>query len=592
MSTADASGSKGPKPAKVKPPPADSAELPPLPPGWLRIASKKRPGKFYYFNAVTNTSLWEHPARALSREAEIVANVGAVAGAKRVRTKPAEIVKLRNDTQFKSKNLAKRRMEVLRTQLDGERKVEDGAKVARKTESPKRKPEVKASPKKVETSVKKAEVSVKKLEVKPAAPAKKPEMKPAEQKPDVKKVVSPKKAVPKKQEVAKTTSPRQKRKLSVDSPKSARKKPTESPKTSVKSHAIVKKAPPVKPKAKTVQTIKKEVQSLKQFKIPKKPPESEPVSSPALDDIRKLEEVKPEVPVQTPKSIPVAVPETSPKASSEPPPRSQSTPKVAAAVSQESFTKSPANDRLARLRNQIATEPSVSFDEDAEMTDLSVDTSTVEVEEMEWEDIPEEVALQEVVTIRRSLGLKLASIDSSSIPDHHSNPPSEQPPSSFQRFFFVVVDTNIFLSHLKALEQLLTAGIPTVGQPILIIPYIVLQELDRIKHREAGRPLSQAACRSIRFLNELLKRRDPRVKGQSTLEAAAPIIPIENPDDHVINCCCQQAGQLRGQSPAELLLLSNDVNLRNKALVSGLTAVSFAELAAEAERLRKVAASG
>ncbi|XP_038105185.1 titin [Culex quinquefasciatus] len=549
MSSGDTSGSKEPVPKK-------EPTEPPLPPGWARIASKKRPGKHYYFNAASNTSLWEHPARALAQEAKIVANVGA---AKKKKAKDGEkkVVQLRNDTQFKKKNLAKLRMESIRTQQDEERKT-----VVKKTASPRRKPEVKvtSSPKK-----------------KPEVPVKKPE------KPEVKKVASPKKVAPKKQEVVKT-SPRQKRKLTEDSPKSAKKKPAEASKTSAKSHAIAKKTSPVKAKPKTVLAIKKEVESLKQFKIPKKPPEVEPVPSPVLVDIRKLEEVKPEVPVETPKSIPVVVPAVSPKPCLEPSPRSHSTPKVAA-VPQDSFTKSPANDRLAQLRNQIAQ--NVELDEDAEMTDLSVDNSTLEVEEMEWEDIPEEVALQEVVTIRRSLGLKLAgSGQTPSIPDHQSHQ-EDQVSSSFQRFFFVVVDTNIFLSHLKPLETLLTTGIPSVGQPILIIPYIVLQELDRIKHREAGRPLSQAACRSIRFLNDLLKRRDPRIRGQSTIEAAAPIIPIENPDDHIVNCCCQQLGQVR----AELFLLSNDVNLRNKALVSGLTAVSFGELMAEAERLRKVAAS-
>ncbi|KAL1398758.1 hypothetical protein pipiens_008703 [Culex pipiens pipiens] len=550
MSSGDTSGSKEPVPKK-------EPTEPPLPPGWARIASKKRPGKHYYFNAASNTSLWEHPARALAQEAKIVANVGATNKKTKAKDGEKKVVQLRNDTQFKKKNLAKLRMESIRTQQDEERKT-----VAKKTASPRRKPEVKvtSSPKK-----------------KPEVPVKKPE------KPEVKKVASPKKVAPKKQEVVKT-SPRQKRKLTEDSPKSAKKKPAEASKTSAKSHAIAKKASPAKAKPKTVLAIKKEVESLKQFKIPKKPPEVEPVPSPVLVDIRKLEEVKPEVPVETPKSIPVVVPAVSPKPCPEPPPRSQSTPKVAA-VPQDTFTKSPANDRLAQLRNQIAQ--NVDLDEDAEMTDLSVDNSTLEVEEMEWEDIPEEVALQEVVTIRRSLGLKLAgSGQTPSIPDHQSHQ-YDQVTSSFQRFFFVVVDTNIFLSHLKPLETLLTTGIPSVGQPILIIPYIVLQELDRIKHREAGRPLSQAACRSIRFLNDLLKRRDPRIRGQSTIEAAAPIIPIENPDDHIVNCCCQQLGQVR----AELFLLSNDVNLRNKALVSGLTAVSFGELMAEAERLRKVAAA-
>lgn len=148
---------------------------------------------------------------------------------------------------------------------------------------------------------------------------------------------------------------------------------------------------------------------------------------------------------------------------------------------------------------------------------------------------------------------------------------------------------HIFISFNRHYLFSLTSAFPPypdIGQPILVVPYIVLQELDRIKHREQGKPLSTAASQSIRFLNEHLKRRDPRVKGQSTVEATVHLVPVENPDDHIINCCFQVRQIISGRAGTDLMLLSNDVNLRNKALVNGVPAFGYGELMAEADRIR------
>lgn len=69
------------------------------------------------------------------------------------------------------------------------------------------------------------------------------------------------------------------------------------------------------------------------------------------------------------------------------------------------------------------------------------------------------------------------------------------------------------------------------------------------------------------------------------MEAANPMIPIEMPDDNIINCCLQVRQIIAGY-PTELMLLTNDVNLRNKALFSGVQAFAFNELIAEADRIR------
>lgn len=610
-----------------------------LPLHWTKIASKKRPGKFYYFNAKTRQSLWENPGKTkiLEQEDQIIRNiikVSSVTGGKvppksklvatekgvkgdkegaKVVVGSEKVLQLKkNDTQFKKRNLAKDRLDALQKRLEMERKEADLSKINGKAA--------------------KAESSRKKNEVK--------------------HVDSP----------LKVTSPSPKRRLketvaSKSEEDLRAKRSRESPKIISKSRVISKKVTP-KRQLVTHEEIEKElptflpkVEKLTSFKIPKKLTQ-EPVSSPIFVDIRNLEEtktvhavasketttadasVKSSLPSDVSTSKEVAVAEVStlkriypsiakvvPKPNAQKlleaidrpvidqppdiplePPKFCSTPKAQPqAVPQPSLNnlKSPANERLSQIREQLADEVKllVSFlDEDTEMVDLS-DTSVQQqqsnavsqveaVEDMEWEDIPEEVAIQEVVAIRRSLGLKSAGgakpcLDTS-IPEYRMHLFDR---TSFQRFFFMVLDTNIFLSHLKGVEKLLAKSFVFIGQPILIVPYIVLQELDRIKHREQGKPLSVAASHSIRFLNERLKQRDPRVKGQSTIEAANPIIPIDNPDDNIVNCCLQLRQIISGYR-TELMLLSNDVNLRNKALVNGVQAFSFGELMAEADRIR------
>ncbi|XP_065092436.1 transcriptional protein SWT1 [Ochlerotatus camptorhynchus] len=572
-----------------------------LPQHWTKIASKKHPGKYYYFNVTTKESLWEHPGKtkALDAEKNIIRNVKA--SKEKSSPKSEKVIQLKNDTvQFKKKNLAKNRLEKLQKQLEVERKQDAGKK--------------KVELEKVEKEAKTPETPKKKSPVKSSHV--------------------------KETETEKTTPSRQKRKLvgsdNLSGSPSSRSKTS---KLSPKSKVISKKVSPKveQKKLSNAENTKKKGQEepgaskiLKSFKIPKKT-KLESVSSSIFVDIQKLTEAKPvdsqspktdsirSLPLKDPvpkerKKVPEAVAKSSPKVSyaqklleaierpqASPSPRTvsgkapafTSTPKVQtlirAEVDSPSFVKSPANERLVGIREKLAQEvalESTLLDEDAEMTDLSdalpqEQHSSVMAEAMDWEDIPEDVALREVVAVRQ-LPISKESVLDATIPGYGTQL-FEQ--GHFQRYVLLVMDTNVFLSHLKGVERLLEKGFPHIGQPILIVPYIVLQELDRIKHREQGTPLSQAAARSIRFLNDHLKRRDPRVIGQSSMEAAKQLIPVENADDNIMNCCLQVRLIIAGIA-TDLMLLSNDVNLRNKALVNGIQAFGYGELMAEADRIR------
>ncbi|XP_058445290.1 transcriptional protein SWT1 [Malaya genurostris] len=576
----------------------------PLPKKWTKVASEKHPGKYYYFNVETKQSIWDHPSKsnALEQEEKIIRNMKTIsskimqpAGRSSKQKSSEKVVQLSNDTNFKKRNLAMARLDNLRKQLEVERK-RDGEKIKSKAEK-------KKSPQKKVESIATST---------PLSPNKR---KPSEfsgklsgsSKADVTKKSAKEtlKSSPKSKGVDKSRSPmipNQEKKLANSQTKLGK----DSLKTAIQSTS-----------------------NLKAFKIPKKPPEQQ-MMSPLSADKRKMDEQKltlinktvkhitsdlkteslkkvPEnvvspmrdsllsevvkVSLEIPRSVPTVVSRNVLLETNErlvtpivPSPVTESkTPKFSSTKKLE--LRSPANERLMKIRTELTQEVSLQstiLSEDAEMTDLSELSDAPNItEEMEWEDIPAAVAVKEVEAVRQKLDLI----------DHYPNQNVLQfhiplfDRLSYQKYFFMVLDTNIFLSHLKGLERMLETEFPHIGQPILLIPYIVLQELDRIKHRTQDRSLSQAASQSIRFLNERLRKLDPRVKGQSSLEAANRLIEVENPDDNIVNCCLQVRQAILGL-PTELMLLSNDINLRNKMLVNGVQAFSFAQLTAETDRIR------
>lgn len=101
----------------------------------------------------------------------------------------------------------------------------------------------------------------------------------------------------------------------------------------------------------------------------------------------------------------------------------------------------------------------------------------------------------------------------------------------------------------------------------IYIPYIVLCELDMLKTRDGN--ISKAAQRGIKTINEYFKDKDAFVTGQSVKEDRRELIPTDSGDDRILNC----AFQLK-ELTNKVLLLSNDINLRNKAFVNEIEAYS------------------
>lgn len=61
--------------------------------------------------------------------------------------------------------------------------------------------------------------------------------------------------------------------------------------------------------------------------------------------------------------------------------------------------------------------------------------------------------------------------------------------------------------------------------------------------------------------------------GQGAVDHRRHIIDIDSADDKILNCCLQVK-----QNASRVVLLTNDVNLSNKALASGVESISSKQM--------------
>ncbi|KAJ3182273.1 hypothetical protein HDU85_003315 [Gaertneriomyces sp. JEL0708] len=151
-----------------------------------------------------------------------------------------------------------------------------------------------------------------------------------------------------------------------------------------------------------------------------------------------------------------------------------------------------------------------------------------------------------------------------------------------------VVDTNFLISHLQFFIQVLK--VLPAPQMIVLVPYVVLKELDALKdyHKRSSRrdasavryrmnpgsdtpalanedSLSNAARDAISFLYDAFHKRLPTLRGQQINDylPETPVADLSN-DDKILECC----RFARAKYGAQVALLSNDKNLGVKAMVN------------------------
>ncbi|KAJ7411322.1 transcriptional protein SWT1 isoform X5 [Willisornis vidua] len=141
----------------------------------------------------------------------------------------------------------------------------------------------------------------------------------------------------------------------------------------------------------------------------------------------------------------------------------------------------------------------------------------------------------------------------------------------------VVIDTNIMISHLEFVRSLKSEDIPGIDRLALIIPWVVLQELDNLKKGKMLQHVRDRAIPAVQFIYKCLKSQDSRLWGQSMQLASQKIYGLsdENNDDRVLQCCLQYQSLF---PQALVVLCTDDKNLCNKAIVSEVKAFCKADL--------------
>lgn len=145
---------------------------------------------------------------------------------------------------------------------------------------------------------------------------------------------------------------------------------------------------------------------------------------------------------------------------------------------------------------------------------------------------------------------------------------------------YYVVDTNVLLRDLKFLEKLKTVEID--GKPVIIvIPYVVLQELDGLKKSMS---VGNASKKAICWCNRYFENNDTQVVGQNYDDYLRTVSQNSrrNADDLIRDWCL-----LMKKQNLDARLLTNDINLRNKAIVSSISATSVEKLQSLVEKSKK-----
>ncbi|XP_071421712.1 transcriptional protein SWT1 isoform X2 [Pithys albifrons albifrons] len=148
----------------------------------------------------------------------------------------------------------------------------------------------------------------------------------------------------------------------------------------------------------------------------------------------------------------------------------------------------------------------------------------------------------------------------------------------------VVIDTNIMISHLEFVRSLKSEDIPGIDRLALIIPWVVLQELDNLKKGKMLQHVRDRAIPAVQFIYKCLKSQDSRLWGQSMQLASQKIYGLsdENNDDRVLQCCLQYQSLF---PQALVVLCTDDKNLCNKAIVSEVKAFCKADLVSALQRV-------
>ncbi|XP_043286285.1 transcriptional protein SWT1 [Venturia canescens] len=188
-------------------------------------------------------------------------------------------------------------------------------------------------------------------------------------------------------------------------------------------------------------------------------------------------------------------------------------------------------------------------------------------EEMDWQPIEDEKIMKEIEVVRTHIGTINDSANSMEIPVNSLDLPDGPSREERKPSLYIVIDTNVFLSNLAAVEEARDAIFRNYGRPLIVIPWTVIRELDFIKDdKSMSRPdcLRAKARQAVRFLHQHFSAKHPRILGQTPLDVSnnKERFMHDCPDDEILQTCLQIRSTANN-----VVLLSYDKNLCNKAMI-------------------------
>ncbi|XP_055845247.1 transcriptional protein SWT1 [Episyrphus balteatus] len=266
-----------------------------------------------------------------------------------------------------------------------------------------------------------------------------------------------------------------------------------------------------------------------------------------------------------------------------------------------------ANDRLNRLRkslqeqqkdsnqNQSVVSSSNSFDSSLNtFNECSPNTSVLECDEsMDWQPIEDASPLSSpsVNVTSSSFLSNVSSTNVSTCSEHYDTvnenlfrlaaEKKQNPEKKWKTdYFYFVIDTNVFLENITFVDELITMKLCDTAGTVIYVPYCVLQELDKLKVRSPSESIKTRSARAIKFFNKAFETKSENIQAQSSGDENRHLIKVKSPDDSILNCCLQVK-----QHIDNVLLLTEDINLRNKAMCSDVLVATKSDLISKHESL-------
>ncbi|KAI1289237.1 Transcriptional protein SWT1 [Halotydeus destructor] len=152
-------------------------------------------------------------------------------------------------------------------------------------------------------------------------------------------------------------------------------------------------------------------------------------------------------------------------------------------------------------------------------------------------------------------------------------------PKSLKPTSYHVLDTNVFMSHLNQVKLIISRVVSAYASLKIVVPSIVIQELDGLKNDKYR---SQEIKNIIKFINEQFKAKSIVVGDYELIREGASVpsprvvlpvdigeFEVQNNDDRLLKVCLQ-IQKVVSKDGSKVSLITDDVNLQNKALSMNL----------------------